>query len=48
MRTANLSPSPRQLRVNVHIAFGAKAARHFDGDVIVAADLCRVPVPRRR
>jgi ribonuclease Z len=29
-------------------AFGAEAARHFDGDIVVASDLCRVPVPRRR
>ncbi|BCJ37275.1 ribonuclease Z [Actinocatenispora thailandica] len=29
-------------------AFGAEAARYFDGTVVVAADLDRVPVPRRR
>jgi ribonuclease Z len=29
-------------------AFGAEAARYFNGDIIIAADLCRVPVPRRR
>jgi ribonuclease Z len=29
-------------------AFGAEAARHFDGDIVVASDLARVPVPRRR
>ena len=28
-------------------AFGAEAARHFDGEIVVAADLTRVPVPRR-
>jgi ribonuclease Z len=28
-------------------AFGAEAARWFGGDVVVAADLLRVPVPRR-
>jgi ribonuclease Z len=28
-------------------AFGAEAARWFDGELIVAADLLRVPVPRR-
>jgi ribonuclease Z len=29
-------------------AFGAEAARWFDGEVVVAADLLRVPVPRRQ
>jgi ribonuclease Z len=29
-------------------AFGVEAARYFDGDLVVASDLCRVPVPRRR
>jgi ribonuclease Z len=29
-------------------AFGAEAARWFDGEIVVAADLARVPVPRRR
>jgi ribonuclease Z len=28
-------------------AFGAEAARHFDGQLVVAADLTRVPVPKR-
>jgi ribonuclease Z len=28
-------------------AFHAEAARHFDGDIVVAADLDRVPVPPR-
>jgi ribonuclease Z len=28
-------------------AFGAEAAKHFDGDIVVAEDLTRVPVPRR-
>jgi ribonuclease Z len=28
-------------------AFGAEAARWFHGEIVVAADLCRVPVPRR-
>ncbi|GAA5188534.1 ribonuclease Z [Rugosimonospora acidiphila] len=28
-------------------AFGAEAARHFDGQIVVAADLARVPVPPR-
>jgi ribonuclease Z len=28
-------------------AFAAEAAEHFDGDVVVAEDLSRVPVPRR-
>jgi ribonuclease Z len=28
--------------------FAAEAARHFDGDIVVAEDLARVPVPRRR
>jgi ribonuclease Z len=28
-------------------AFGAEAARWFDGEVVVAADLLRVPIPRR-
>ena len=28
-------------------AFGTEAARWFDGEVVVAADLLRVPVPRR-
>ncbi len=27
--------------------FRAEAAEHFDGDVVVATDLCRVPVPSR-
>jgi ribonuclease Z len=29
-------------------AFGEEAARHFDGEIAVATDLARVPVPRRR
>jgi ribonuclease Z len=29
-------------------AFGTEAARWFDGEVLVAADLLRVPVPRRQ
>ena len=29
-------------------AFGEEAARHFDGEIVVATDLARVPVPRRR
>ncbi|UGQ09851.1 ribonuclease Z [Yinghuangia sp. ASG 101] len=29
-------------------AFRAEARRHFDGEIVVAADLDRVPVPRRR
>ena len=29
-------------------AFGAEAARYFDGEIVVAADLARVPVPKRR
>jgi len=29
-------------------AFHAEAAKHFDGDIVVAEDLSRVPVPRRR
>jgi ribonuclease Z len=29
-------------------AFHAEAARHFDGDIVVAEDLMRVPVPPRR
>ncbi|GAA1809850.1 ribonuclease Z [Luedemannella flava] len=29
-------------------AFHAEAARHFDGDIVVADDLARVPVPSRR
>jgi ribonuclease Z len=29
-------------------AFGEEAARHFDGDIVVASDLARIPVPRRR
>lgn len=29
-------------------AFGAEAARHFTGDIVVAQDLVTVPVPRRR
>jgi ribonuclease Z len=28
-------------------AFADEAARHFDGDIVVAEDLTRVPVPRR-
>jgi ribonuclease Z len=28
-------------------AFSDEAARHFDGDVVVAEDLTRVPIPRR-
>ena len=28
-------------------AFADEAARHFDGDIVVAEDLVRVPVPRR-
>lgn len=28
--------------------FGAEAARYFNGDIVVASDMCRVPVPRRR
>jgi ribonuclease Z len=28
-------------------AFAVEAARHFDGDIVVAADLTRVPVPKR-
>jgi ribonuclease Z len=28
-------------------AFGVEAAKHFDGDVVVAEDLMRVPVPKR-
>jgi ribonuclease Z len=28
-------------------AFGAEAARYFDGPIVVAADLTRVPVPKR-
>ncbi|WP_239133847.1 ribonuclease Z [Rugosimonospora africana] len=28
-------------------AFGAEAARHFDGPIVVAEDLARVPVPKR-
>jgi ribonuclease Z len=28
--------------------FAEEAARHFDGEVVVARDLARVPVPRRR
>ena len=28
--------------------FRAEAARHFDGDIVVAEDLARVPVPARR
>jgi ribonuclease Z len=29
-------------------AFAAEAAAHFDGDIVAATDLARVPVPRRR
>ena len=29
-------------------AFGVEARRHFDGDVVVAEDLTRIPVPHRR
>jgi ribonuclease Z len=29
-------------------AFLAEASRHFDGEIVVAEDLLRVPVPRRR
>jgi ribonuclease Z len=29
-------------------AFGVEAARHFDGEVVLAEDLMRVPVPKRR
>jgi ribonuclease Z len=29
-------------------AFAAEAARHFDGDIVVAEDLLRVPLPPRR
>ena len=29
-------------------AFGAEAARYFDGEIVVAADLARVPVPKRQ
>jgi ribonuclease Z len=29
-------------------AFGAEGAKHFDGEIVVAADLARVAVPRRR
>jgi ribonuclease Z len=28
-------------------AFAAEAAKHFDGDIVVAEDLSRIPVPRR-
>jgi ribonuclease Z len=30
------------------VAFHVEASRHFDGDIVVAADLTRVEVPRRR
>jgi ribonuclease Z len=30
------------------IVFAAEAARHFDGDIVVAEDLMRVAVPPRR
>jgi ribonuclease Z len=35
-------------RYNEPAAFADEAARHFDGDIVVAEDLTRVPVPRRR
>ena len=28
--------------------FGDEAAAHFDGEIVVAADLGRIPVPKRR
>ena len=28
--------------------FGDEAAEHFDGEIVVAADLARIPVPKRR
>lgn len=28
-------------------AFGDEAARHFDGEIVVAADLMRIPLPKR-
>ncbi len=34
-------------RYNEPAAFADEAARHFDGDIVVAEDLTRVPVPRR-
>lgn len=35
-------------RYNTPEAFHAEAARHFDGEIIIAEDLTRIPIPRRR